>query len=197
MNRPGPALPRSLRRRVAVVLAVTFAGGAACVSSPEPRSAPAGPSSSIVGTSTSLLITLAPEDAVVTGLIEADSLRVWSALPDVYRGLGLGGSVMDPAGRVYGNPRFSGARIGGDRPDRFVRCAGTSGGLSGVGNYRIRLSIASRVQGQIDGRSLLTTMVSGHATTVEGTSTAPSRCVSNGRLEQLIAERTAEATARR
>lgn len=197
MSRLGLALPCSLRPRAAVVLALALATGAACAPSSQPRSAPAGPAASIIPTSTSLLITLAPEDATVTGLIEADSVRVWSVLPDVYRELGLAGGILDPAGKVYGNPRFSGRRIGEDRTDRFVRCAGTSGGLSGMGSHRFRLSVASRVQGQADGRSLLTTMVSGSATTVEGTSTAPSRCVSNGRLERLIADRVANAVAQR
>lgn len=197
MNRLGLVLRGSLRPRVAVVLTLALATGAACASSSQPRSAPAGPSSSIIPTSTSVLITLEPENAVVTGLVDADSVSVWSVLPDVYRELGIEGGIIDPAGMVYGNPRFSGRRIGEDRTDRFVRCAGTSGGLTGMGGHRFRLSVASRVQGQIDGRSLLTTMVSGSATTVEGTSTAPSRCVSNGRLERLIADRVADAVARR
>lgn len=164
---------------------------AACASSPAGRPGTGGAPTVVTGTSTGVLVRLEDPSAGAATVIDADAATVWDALPWAFEGVGIPAGVLDEQAMTYGNPRFTGTRIGDRRTQSFVRCAGTGTGLSAAGDYRIRLMISSRVEAQADGRSLLFTSVSGTATTVEGTSTAPIRCVSDGQLEALIASAVA------
>lgn len=168
---------------------------AGCSSATERPANPLGSGSSVISTSTGMIIRLESDDTGVSAVIDADSARVWGVLPEVYDSLGIAASVVGDPGLVWGNPRFNGTRIDGARTDRYVRCATSGAGPGSAGGYRTQLSITSRVQGQADGRTLLTTSVHGTARTVEGTSTAPSRCASNGRVEARIAGMVAELLA--
>lgn len=160
-------------------------------SSPLPRTA-----TSIVSTSTGVQVRLADESGGVAGLIDAAAPAVWRALPQVYEALGIRAGLLDDGAMVFGTNRYTGQRIG-DRPtSSFVRCAGTGSGRTSPGGYRVRLAIRSEVRDQADGRALLVTSVAGSGTTVEGTSTAPIRCVSNGELEELIASLAARIATR-
>lgn len=165
---------------------IVLALAAGCASGPARQRAP-GPGSTITPTSTGVMINLEPDDAGVVGLIDGDHESVRAVLPVAYEALGIEAGALDTTGSAWGNPSFRGTRIGGERVSRYVRCGSDGTAVAGAGSYRTRLSITSRVEPQPDGRSLLTTAVSGTATSVEGTSTAPSRCVSTGELEQLIA----------
>lgn len=160
---------------------------AACAQSQGATQGPRGPGSAIIPTSTGVIIRLEGEAATATTIIDADPMTLWHALPETFEALGIPAGVLDESTMTYGNRRFTRANIGDRRTETFVRCAGTSSGPSAASGYRVRLDISSRVDGQADGRSLLVTAVSGSATTVEGTSTAAIRCVSDGQLEALIA----------
>jgi hypothetical protein len=168
----------------------------ACAPSARQASRPPGAAADIIPTSTGILVRLDDAEAGTVILFDADARAVWDALPVAFEALGIPAGVMDEDAMTYGNPRFTGGRIGDRRTGSFVRCGGSGAG-SAAGNYRIRLLVSSRVEGQVDGRSLLLTTVSGMATTVEGTSTAPIRCVSDGQLEELIAGVVADVVARR
>lgn len=172
-------------RMVGPVLALALLAG--CASGARRPTTTPGPGNTITPTSTGVIVRLEPDATGVAGLIDRDAESVRAVLPVAYEALGIEAGALDPTGAEWGNPSFRGARIGGERVSRYVRCGSEASAVAGAGNYRTRLSITSRVEPQPDGRTLLTTAVSGTATPVEGTSTAPSRCVSTGELEQLIA----------
>lgn len=171
-------------RKLTPLLLLAFAAG--CASGAPPQRTP-GPGSTITSTSTGVMINLEPDDDGVAGLIERDAESVAAVLPVAYEALGIEAGALDRTGLSWGNPSFRGTRIGGERVSRYLRCGSDGTAVASAGSYRTRLSISSRVEPQPDGRSLLTTAVSGTGTSVEGTSTAPSRCVSTGELEELIA----------
>lgn len=163
--------------------ALLLAGCAPAASGPGGGGAPA----SIIPTSTGLLVRLADDTGGYRGVLDADSAAVSRALPEVYDVLGIPAGLLDARAGTYGTNRFTGPRIGDRRTASFVRCAGTGSGPTSTGSYRVRLAISSHVRAQPDGRSALVTSVAGLGTTVEGTSTAPIRCVSTDELEELIA----------
>lgn len=177
--------------RIARALPVFMVLVIACAGPPASQPGPSGAPSEFIETSTGLLVLLEDPSAGAAKVIDADAATVWHALPWAFEQVGIPAGVLDEEAMTYGNPRFTGTRIGDRRTQSFVRCAGTGTGPSAAGDYRIRLMISSRVEAQADGRSLLFTSVSGRATTVEGTSTVPIRCVSDGQIEALIASATA------
>lgn len=176
-----------LIRREAAIAAVSALLLAGCAPAAGEAGGGSGAPASIISTSTGVLVRLADETGGYTGLVDADSAAVWRALPEVYEALGIPAGLLDQGSGTYGTRRFTGPRIGDRRTASFVRCAGTGSGPTSSGGYRVRLAITSHVRAEADGRSALVTSVAGLGTTLEGTSTAPIRCVSTGDLEGLIA----------
>lgn len=117
--------------------------------------------------------------------IAASPDSVWGALVHAYGELGLQPDIIDPQARRYGVRRFTGSQIGGRRVAEYVRCS-EGAGPSAVVGMRTELTIVSTVRSHAAG-ALLETAVSGFARRVDGTSTPPVRCETNGDLERRIA----------
>lgn len=132
-------------------------------------------------------ISLTAKDLSISTEIAAPVERVWRVLPEVYSTLGIAAEVLSTRDRVFGARRFTGSRIGRRRADEYVRCGFQGAGPLATAAFHTRLSILSQVARTSDTSATIATQVSGSAQSVEGTSTASSRCVSNGRLEKEIA----------
>ncbi|HEX2092260.1 MAG TPA: hypothetical protein VHG28_07645 [Longimicrobiaceae bacterium] len=123
--------------------------------------------------------------------------RVWTTLPEVYSSLGISGAVVDPAARVYGNPRLVVMRrLAGERLSTFFRCGETATGSPIADAYRLRISVLTTLSPASAGETRVQTRASATAQSVEGASAAPVQCASTGILEQRIGEMiTRRATA--
>jgi len=160
---------------------------AACASAtPAPGTRSSGPPAAVVTTSTGAMVRLDPEMAGITVPLDASPDRVWTVLLEVYQALGVPAEINDATTWSYGTRRFSQSRLAGRRVAEFVRCGHEGAGASAMSAHRIRLSIVSSLKPARGGKTVLQTEVGGSATSIEGTSTAPVRCVSEGQLEQQI-----------
>lgn len=177
-----------------MLLIGVLACAAGTASVPPDRVSPALPAE-VRETSTGVSIRIAAEQLVVETEVEAGIERVWSILPRVYAALGLDGQILDSEARVYGNRRFTKSRVGNARTSDYVRCAFQGAGPSAAGGYRTRLSILTRLESSTGKWTIVSSQISGTATSVEGTSTDAVRCVSNGNLERLIARMLADSAA--
>jgi len=74
----------------------------------------------------------------------------------------------------------------GKRTLEYVRCAHEMTGSSAVAGRRLRLTILTTVRPDGVARVRLETEVGGEATSIEGVSTAPVACVTNGQLEMRL-----------
>jgi hypothetical protein len=156
---------------------------------------PPAPPASIQENSTGVHVRLNSNPRRMVATVDAGVERVWSVLPEVYRTLGITAEVNDPAARVYGSRRVTVNQIEGKRTSSWVRCGHEGSGASAMSAYRYRLTVLSTVSPAADGKATVATEVSGSATPVEGTSSGAVHCVSNGGLEQRIAELAAARAA--
>jgi hypothetical protein len=151
-----------------------------------PGSRPPGPSAMIDATEPSTDIRLSDESPAAAVVYEATPATIWAALPVAYGKLGIVADVNDPTTLTYGARTFTSSQLGGKRTSGYVRCGNEGAGPSASSAFRRRLSILSSVHDAGSGRSALTIEVVGFATSVEGTSSDPVRCVTNGTLEQRL-----------
>lgn len=113
---------------------------------------------------------------------------VFAALPEVYRVLGVPPGTSDPAGRVFGNQRFTARReLGGQPLSRYLACGHTATGAPIADSYRVQLSLLTTVQPGQGGGSLVQTQVGASAQSVEGSSSNRVQCATTGALELRIA----------
>lgn len=132
-------------------------------------------------------VRLAEESEAMNSVINAAPEKVWAVIPAVFQKLEVtGAQVLDPEYQIYGNRDFTLNRLAGTRTGDFVRC-GEEGAGQALGNMvRRKLSIVTTVHGNANGKTTITTEISGYATPVEGTSTGAIRCASNGKFEKRI-----------
>lgn len=116
----------------------------------------------------------------------ADS--VWAVLPRVYDQLELSADLIDTRGRRYGS-QATGLRVAGIPISNVARCGAQADGLQTATRMRVTLRIITTVTRIDDRQSLLTTLVTGQGSRIDGTSTGGSECVSTGELEERIAGR--------
>ncbi|HEX2190735.1 MAG TPA: hypothetical protein VHG51_17635, partial [Longimicrobiaceae bacterium] len=155
----------------------------------------AGPEPRISETDTGVSFQLRNDDPGSAHRVEAASERVRAALPAVFEALGITGAGADAAGRVFGNPRIAATRVAGERASHWVRCGNAAGaGPSATGGYRTELSVLVTLKPDGAG-TWVTTQVGGTAHSVAGTSSGGVLCVSNGLLEERIAEALAARLA--
>lgn len=147
-----------------------------------------GPESVVTETSTSAHVRIQVEGPA-TSTVEADAERVLALLPQVFDALGVEIDVNDPDARAVGVLKFTKRRIAGEPTERLVRCGNDGAGPSAMSVYRIQLSVLTRVQPMAGGMTAVQTEVRGDAMPVDGSSSARTLCVSNGRIEQMILER--------
>jgi hypothetical protein len=114
---------------------------------------------------------------------EATVDDVWKVLPAAFAALRIEGAVMDPAAKVYGNPKVIMSTIARQNVRDMFRCGAE--GLS-MADYRLEFGIAAQPRKIVSGGTELSVQ-----TTALGRSTSASRsgnthCVSNGRLELAL-----------
>lgn len=134
------------------------------------------------------------ESREITQIVNVTPAQAWSALPEVYRELGLNGEVLDDEARFFGTRgQTASRRLGGVRLATYVDCGGGSGGLPIANTYRVHLSVGTRVE-PVGERAQLRSAVLAQASpqTVSGPSV---RCSTTGHLEARIAELLAAAVA--
>jgi hypothetical protein len=134
---------------------------------------------------TSIRISEEPES--MSAVFDAPPEKVWAAMPLVYAKLEVTGArVLDSNEQTYGVHDYTSNRLAGTRTGDFVRC-GEEGAGQELGNMvRRRLSISTNVHGDPNGKTTISTQISGYAQTAEGTSNSAIRCASNGKLEKRI-----------
>ena len=170
--------------RTCVVLCIASLG---CASGGTSGSAPATTHPASVSGDETVNIRLAEEPDAMNSVINAPPEKVWAAIPMVYKRLEItGAQVLDTDLQVYGNREFTLNRLDGTRTGDFVRCGEEGAGQALGSMVRRKLSIVTTVHGDANGKTTISTEISGYATPVEGTSTGPLRCASNGRLEKRI-----------
>lgn len=185
-------MPRVRRTMVPLLLAMT---AISCVSSPGSaplEGAASGGRPELKEASSGTVIQLPGEQPSREIEVAGSPEKAWAALPLVYQELGITGQVLDSGSRTFGARRFRTRQIGGRRTDEYVRCASQNMGPSAVAGYRLELSVVSRVQPSPGGQAAVSTLVTGSASAIDGTSTAPVRCVTTGRLEEQIASMLAD-----
>jgi hypothetical protein len=131
---------------------------------------------------------LAVDSVRSTAVFQAPLDTVWSRLPAAYETLGIRAEVLDPRAWTFGTQRFTGRNLAGKRTIDLVYCGHEGAGPSAVRATLVRLSVVSVLKRLASGDTELTTEVTGTSTPMDGTSTAATRCVSNGELEQRIAD---------
>lgn len=136
------------------------------------------------------------ESRETTHVLTMNTADAWSALPGVYRQLGLEGQVLDANVRFFGTRRQTvSGRLAGVRLAEYLDCGQGNGGLPVANTYRVSLSVGTRVE-EMGGRAQLRSGLIAEATpqTVSGSEV---RCTSTGRLEARIAELLSAGTAAR
>lgn len=127
------------------------------------------------------------ETRETTHVLQRTAAEAWSALPGVYRQLGLEGQVLDADERIFGTRHQTvSGRLAGVRLAEYLSCGQGNGGLPVANTYRVNLSVGTRVE-TIGERAQLRSAVVAEASpqTVSGPSV---RCSTTGRLEARIAE---------
>lgn len=113
---------------------------------------------------------------------------VWPVVSSVYEELDLEPDLIDARRRRYGSVA-TGLRVAGLPMGDVARCGSQATGLATTTRMSVRLTIVTTVTPMNDGRSVLTTRVTGQGSRIDGTSTGGSDCVSTGTLEERIAGR--------
>lgn len=112
--------------------------------------------------------------------------RVWSALPAVYAGLAIPVAQRDDGARLLGNPGLRLRRqLGGVPLTRYLDCGRAQGGPSAE-TYEVTLAVATRVEADGEGASVVSTGVQATARPVNFAG-GEVRCASTGALEARIA----------
>ena len=89
--------------------------------------------------------------------------KVWAALGDVYRDLGVALSVADSQSHVLGALRVTQRRpVGGERLSRLLECGSGPYGPNAE-RYTVQLTLLTHVEALGDGRSIVDTRVGGSA----------------------------------
>lgn len=111
---------------------------------------------------------------------------VWPELIGAYRtDAGISIETMEQSQRTLGNTAFTPrSRLMGERLSNLLRCGSTASGEI-ADQYRVRMSILSRLNETPDGETRLETSIG--ATARDPHSSQTVACVSTGRLEQALA----------
>lgn len=122
-----------------------------------------------------------------TFALNAPVETVWAALPDVFRMLEVEAGVVNPSGRVFGNPNLRvRGRLAGTRPSEFLDCGKNPIGVPLATNEPLQLSIITGLVPASDGVTRVEVRVQGMATA--GASSAQASCDTTGKLEDRIQE---------
>jgi hypothetical protein len=135
-------------------------------------------------------INIRAEAFAIRNKVPAPPARVFAALAEVYRELGIPVAGSDPATMTLGNNNFTATRrLGGTRLTQFFDC-GNQRGIPNAESYTIRMDIRSTVLPDPDGSAVSTT-IQAAARSNDGTSSQPVACRTLTKLEERIANMAA------
>lgn len=120
----------------------------------------------------------------------------WSALPALYREVGIRGEVLDAQQRIFGTrSQEESGRLAGVRLSTYFDCGEGAGGLPIANTYRLDFAVVSHVR-PVGERSEIITTLSAQASpqTISGPSV---RCRTTGELEARLAELLAQRASGR
>lgn len=168
------------------VLLLVVAGTAACASSGSSPSAG-------VGIPTERTVAVDDQNVYRTTVlpnakapVPASPARVFEAVKAVYDELGIPPGTNDPATMRFGNADFwKSRRLGNEAMSAYLNCGESFTGPV-ANNYRIYISLLSKVHPDGKGGSELETAFSAQAQNMEGSSGDRIPCGSTGRLEERI-----------
>ena len=145
------------------------------------------PGSATGGTSSVFEAQVSGSRDVISHPLPIPAEQAWSAVPWAFTELQLPGGILDTRQRVFGVENWRiGRTIGGRKPSYFVDCSsGTSG--PNADTYDVTLNLRTTITPDGEQISHVQTLIEGSAKPVSTSGNAV-RCVSNGRLEPLIAE---------
>lgn len=170
---------------------------AACAAQPAAGPGPATGPTTVTRTGSDVIVHLGAEPAAGARVVPASADAVWAALPAAFAELGLPAGAADArtrslaSGVVVVNRRFAGESAGA-----FFDCGRTMTGEPAANAYRVTLSVRASLEPDGAESTRVRTAVEAGARSPEGTSAAPVRCLSTGRLEQRLAEALLRALAK-
>lgn len=127
------------------------------------------------------------EDRPNMTLVPGTVTQVWSALPEVYEELEIGGAVVDPGAFTFGQRNFSvRRRLAGEAVSQSLNCGASVAGVANANSYTVTLSVITGVRQEPGGGTGVTTWIEGFAQAT-GRSDHPVRCGTTGALERRIA----------
>ncbi len=127
------------------------------------------------------------EPGVGSRLVDAPLDSVWLALPRVYELLGIPDAGADPQQMMFGNLGYRARRVEGERLSKYVDCGMGTTAVPNADQYRVTLSVFTRLTPGDDGGTMVVTTVeaTGKPRAVSGN---PVYCQSKGTLEARVAE---------
>jgi hypothetical protein len=169
------------------VSALAFLAVTSCATATPVATSVGSHPASVAGDDEATSIRLSEEPGGMSAVINAAPDKVWAAMPLVYQKLEVtGAEVLDSDAQTYGVHDYTSNRLAGTRTGEFVRCGEEGAGPSLGAMVRRRLSISTNVHGDPNGKTTISTEITGYAQPAEGTSTGAIRCASNGKLEKRI-----------
>jgi hypothetical protein len=164
-----------------------FLAAAGCATATPVGTAPTSHPATVAGDDEVTSIRLSEEPESMSAVFDAPPAKVWAAMPLVYQKLEVtGAGVLDSDAQTYGVHDYTSNRLAGTRTGDFVRCGEEGSGQALGSMVRRRLSISTNVHGDPNGKTTISTQISGYAQPAEGTSNSAIRCASNGKLEKRI-----------
>jgi hypothetical protein len=163
-----------------------------CTSRPSViQRAPSAPAAIIPG-GTTTEVRLSRDDRGVEVVIPASRGATWAAARALYTSLGVPLSQDDAHQGLIATATFNAPPRFLDHPlSDLLDCGQTMGGAR-VNLWGVRMELATAVRAEPEGGARVGTLVTAHARTRDGTSTAAVPCSSTGQLEREVARRIRE-----
>ena len=159
-----------------------------------PSSGPSEMPTQVLAVGDAVHVTTSAEVRVVSETLDAPVDRVWAVLPAVYRELGLTTGADAARRTVTGGANFT-RRFLGENATRFFDCGMGQFGSRIAASYTIRMAVSTTVNPGTGGGSRLDSMIEAFARSTDGANAVAAQCRTQGRLEQLIAQRVREKLA--
>ena len=147
----------------------------------------------VIGTGDGFHVSTSAASRMLTHDVSAPVDRVWQALPQVYRDIGLEGTSDDALRTVSSGSLSFTRRMFGEPAARFFDCGRGQFGSDIAATHTIHLTVRTTVQpGATQGTSRLESTAQAYARNNDGANSLMSQCHSKGLLEGLIALRVLE-----
>jgi hypothetical protein len=186
-------------RRIFAASLMTLSACGAATAPGDTGSVPAGGGeqpAQVVATGDGFHVSTTGQSRTLKHDVSAPVERVWQALPEVYREIGLEGTA-DGASLTVTSPtlRFT-RRMFGEPAARFFDCGRGQFGSQIAATHTIHLTVRTTVQpGDAPGTSRLESTAQAYARNNDGANALMAQCHSREQLENLIALRVLEKLA--